>query len=98
MTMAEYTSKFIQLNRYALYSVATEELKVSRYIVGLGTEFILLIQSSHHTFLQVVDMARQMEIDLRFHGLISDEGRKKKNKVEGQTSAQSSGSFFGTRD
>src|SRR5262249_25962827 len=39
MTVAEYTIQFIQLNRYAPHSVATEKLKVSRYVAGLGLEF-----------------------------------------------------------
>src|SRR5262249_22457487 len=86
------------LSRYAPHSVATEELKVSMYIAGLGPEFVSLKQLFEHTFLQVADVARQMEIDLRSHGIILDGDRKKKNKVEVQSSAQSSGSFSRTRD
>src|SRR5262249_8625966 len=98
MSVSEYTRLFIQLSRYAPHSVATEELKVSRYIASLGLEFVSLRQLFEHTFLQVTDVARQMEIDLRSHGIISDGDRKKKNKVEVQSSAQSSGSFSATRD
>src|SRR5262249_31151901 len=82
MSVSEYTRLFIQLSRYAPHSIAFEELKVSRYIAGLGPEFVLLRQLFEHTFLQVADVAKQMEIDLRSHGIIIDGDRKKKNKVE----------------
>jgi len=51
MSVVEYTRQFIHLSRYASHSVATEELKVSRYIAGLGPEFVSLRQLADRTFL-----------------------------------------------
>ena len=97
-TVEEYTRQFIQLSRYAPHSVATESLKVCRFIRGLGPEFLALAPYRKGTFLEVADLARQMEVDLRHHGIIQGESKKKKNRIEEQTSGQTSGTSHGHRE
>eukprot|EP00257_Ricinus_communis_P014875 XP_015572656.1 uncharacterized protein LOC107260966 [Ricinus communis] len=96
LSMAEYTRQFIQLNRYAPYAVGTEEQKNNKYISELNPEFIFLVQSRRSSFLEVIDMARQMEMTLRGFGQRTNDGRKKKTMVEGQSSAQPVVPYYGS--
>src|SRR5262249_33675937 len=98
LTVTEYTRQFIQIGRYASYTMTTEELKTSLYILGLGSEFIFLIPSRRNGFLKVIDLAHQMEVDLKYHGLIPNKSRTKRNRAKGQSSGQHSKFSFGGRD
>ncbi|XP_048231782.1 uncharacterized protein LOC125370434 [Ricinus communis] len=86
-SVAEYTRQFVQLSRYAPYAVGTEEQKNSKYISGLGPEFVSLVQSRRSSFLEVTDMARQMEMTLRGFSQGTDDCRKKKTRVVGHPGA-----------
>eukprot|EP00257_Ricinus_communis_P020995 XP_015580371.1 uncharacterized protein LOC107261993 [Ricinus communis] len=87
LSVAEYTRQFVQLSRYAPYAVGTAEQKNNKYISRLGPEFVSLVKSRRSSFLEVTNMARQMEMILRGFGQGTDDGRKKKTRVEGQPSA-----------
>ncbi|XP_048229446.1 uncharacterized protein LOC125369959 [Ricinus communis] len=95
-SVAEYTRQFVQLSRYAPYAVGIEEQKNSKYISGLGPEFVSLVQSRRSSFLEVTDMARQMEMTLRGFSQGTDDCRKKKTRVEGQSSAQPVVPYYGS--
>ena len=85
MSVVEYTRRFMYLSKFAPELVAAEAAKTSKYITGLGPHFISLVQSRKCSFLEVTDLARQMETDLRLHGILVD-GAKKKTRTEEQTS------------
>ena len=63
MSVVEYTRRFMYLSKFAPKLVAAEAAKTSKYITGLGPHFISLVQSRKCSFLEVTDLARQMETD-----------------------------------
>ena len=94
MSVVEYTRRFMYLSKFAPELVAVEAAKTSKYITGLGPHFISLVQSRKCSFLEVTDMARQMETDLRLHGILVDEV-KKETRTEEQTSTLPAAQYYG---
>ncbi|XP_057986137.1 uncharacterized protein LOC131170638 isoform X1 [Hevea brasiliensis] len=77
----EYATEFLELSRYAPAAVATEKMKVKRFLKGLDRRYANLAMMSDQSFDVVVDRARQIEISYA----VDDSGRAKKNKAEGSS-------------
>ncbi|XP_057988960.1 uncharacterized protein LOC131172033 [Hevea brasiliensis] len=77
----EYATEFLELSRYAPTAVATETMKVKRFLKGLDRRYANLAMMSDQSFDVVVDRARQIEISYA----VDDSGRAKKNRAEGSS-------------
>ncbi len=56
--MEEYASEFLELSRYAPTAMATESMKVKRFLKGLDRKYANLAMLSDQPFDVVVDQAR----------------------------------------
>ncbi len=72
--MDEYASEFLELSRYALTAVATESMKVKRF---LDRKYANMAMLSDQPFDVVVDRARQIKISY----MRDKRSRVKKNRA-----------------
>ena len=86
MSVAEYDIPFTRLSRYAPHLIATEQLKVERFVNGLRDYLFRSIQISDvTTYADVLDAALRLELRVR-ESQAKRESRKK-SKSEGSSRA-----------
>ncbi|XP_017984326.1 PREDICTED: uncharacterized protein LOC108663622 [Theobroma cacao] len=82
MTMSDYDIKFTQLSRYAPYLVATEEIKIQRFMDGLVKPLFRAVPSQDfNTYSTAVDCAQWIEMRTSESRAARD--RAKRAKTEG---------------
>ncbi|KAG8655803.1 hypothetical protein MANES_04G070250v8 [Manihot esculenta] len=80
----KYTTEFLELSKYAPTVVATEVMKVKRFLKGLVKRYVNLAMLADQPFDTMVNRAHQVEMRYEVEG----NAKSKKYKTEGQSSAQ----------
>ncbi|XP_055961862.1 uncharacterized protein LOC130015544 [Mercurialis annua] len=103
ISLQEYAIEFTRLSRFAPYLIMDPVRVNSRFVKGLGPEFIGLLSEVNRDLVHVIDSARQMETYLIQFGRIPDPTGQLQARSENTSAVPSvamqfsAGSFSGPR-